>query len=240
MLIPVVLSGGAGTRLWPLSRELYPKQLLALAGGERTMLQDTVARLEGLPELAAPVVVCNEAHRFMVAEQLRQQGVAAPSIILEPVGRNTAPAIALAAHAALASAPDPLLLVLPADHVIRETAPFLAAVMAALPAAQAGRLVTFGVVARQPETGYGYIRRSAGEGPVYPIASFVEKPDAARAREFVASGDYFWNSGMFLFRARRYLAELQHHAPEIASACAAAWAAATRDLDFIRCPWGKQ
>jgi mannose-1-phosphate guanylyltransferase/mannose-6-phosphate isomerase len=234
MLIPVVLSGGAGTRLWPLSRELYPKQLLALAGGERTMLQDTVARLEGLPELAAPVVVCNEAHRFMVAEQLRQQGVAAPSIILEPVGRNTAPAIALAAHAALASAPDPLLLVLPADHVIRETAPFLAAVMAALPAAQAGRLVTFGVVARQPETGYGYIRRSAGEGPVYPIASFVEKPDAARAREFVASGDYFWNSGMFLFRARRYLAELQHHAPEIASACAAAWAAATRDLDFIR------
>ena len=234
MLIPVVLSGGAGTRLWPLSRELYPKQLLALAGGERTMLQDTVARLEGLPELAAPVVVCNEAHRFMVAEQLRQQGVAAPSIILEPVGRNTAPAIALAAHAALASAPDPLLLVLPADHVVRDTAPFVAAVMAALPAAKAGRLVTFGVVARQPETGYGYIRRSAGEGPVYPIASFVEKPDAARAREFVASGDYFWNSGMFLFRARRYLAELQHHAPEIASACAAAWAAATRDLDFIR------
>jgi mannose-1-phosphate guanylyltransferase/mannose-6-phosphate isomerase len=234
MLIPVVLSGGAGTRLWPLSRELYPKQLLALAGGERTMLQDTVARLEGLPELAAPVVVCNEAHRFMVAEQLRQQGVTAPSIILEPVGRNTAPAIALAAHAALASDPDPLLLVLPADHVIRETAPFLAAVIAALPAAQAGRLVTFGVVARQPETGYGYIRRAAGEGPVYPIASFVEKPDEIRAREFIASGDYFWNSGMFLFRARRYLAELERHAPDIAEACAAAWAAATRDLDFIR------
>lgn len=237
MLIPVILSGGAGTRLWPLSRELYPKQLLALAGGERTMLQDTVARLQGLPSLAAPIVVCNESHRFMVAEQLLQQGVSGTRIILEPVGRNTAPAIALAAHAALEGAADgvdPLLLVLPADHVIRDAAAFRAAVALAVPAASSGRLVTFGVVARQPETGYGYIRRAAGEGPVYAIDRFVEKPDAPTAAGFVAAGDYYWNSGMFLFGARRYLEELAAHAPDIASACAEAWAAARRDLDFVR------
>jgi mannose-1-phosphate guanylyltransferase/mannose-6-phosphate isomerase len=236
MLIPVILSGGAGTRLWPLSRELHPKQLLALTG-DRTMLQETTARLDGLAGLAAPIVVCNEAHRFMVAEQLRQQGVAPAAIVLEPVGRNTAPAIALAAHAALAAAgqaTDPLLLVLPADHVIRDRQAFHEAVRQAIPAAQQGKLVTFGIVPNLPETGYGYIRRESGPGPVHAIARFVEKPDVALAREFLASGDYLWNSGMFLFRARRYLDELQRHAPDVAAACAAAYGAAQRDLDFTR------
>ena len=248
-LIPVVLSGGAGTRLWPLSREHFPKQLLPLAGGSETMLQATVARTAGLPGVAAPVVVCNEAHRFMVAEQLRQAGVEGARIVLEPVGRNTAPAIALAAHAALAAvgashaadaAADghgPLLLVLPADHVVRDRAAFQAAVRAALPAAEAGRLVTFGVVPEGPETGYGYIRRAAeplAGGAVYPIDRFVEKPDLATAERFVDSGEYYWNSGMFLFGARRYLRELEAQAPDIAAAAAAAITAAKSDLDFVR------
>jgi mannose-1-phosphate guanylyltransferase/mannose-6-phosphate isomerase len=236
MLIPVILSGGAGTRLWPLSRELHPKQLLALTG-DRTMLQETTARLAGLAGLAAPIVVCNEAHRFMVAEQLRQQGQVPAAILLEPVGRNTAPAIALAAHAALSAAgpgADPLLLVLPADHVVRDKEAFHRAVRQAIPAAEQGKLVAFGIVPTLPETGYGYIRFAAGAGPVHAIAQFVEKPDERRAREFLASGDYLWNSGMFLFRVGRYLDELQRHAPDIAAACAAAYAAAQRDLDFTR------
>jgi mannose-1-phosphate guanylyltransferase/mannose-6-phosphate isomerase len=237
MLTPVILSGGAGTRLWPLSRELYPKQLLALTG-ERTMIQQTALRLEGLAA-AGPVVVCNEAHRFLVAEQLRQLGVEPQAIVLEPAGRNTAPAIALAAHAALKAASpkagaDPLLLVLPADHVIRDVPAFHRAVHAALEAAQQGQLVTFGIVPTAPETGYGYIHRGLANGGVYRIARFVEKPSAAVAKDFVASGDYYWNSGMFLFRARRYLEELERLAPGIASACAAAFAAAKSDLDFTR------
>ncbi|MGB6485531.1 MAG: mannose-1-phosphate guanylyltransferase/mannose-6-phosphate isomerase [Steroidobacteraceae bacterium] len=237
MLTPVILSGGAGTRLWPLSRELYPKQLLALTG-ERTMIQQTALRLEGLAA-AGPVVVCNEAHRFLVAEQLRQLGVEPQAIVLEPAGRNTAPAIALAAHAALKAASpkvdaDPLLLVLPADHVIRDVPAFHKAVHAALEAAQQGQLVTFGIVPTAPETGYGYIHRGPASGGVYRIARFVEKPSAAVAKDFVASGDYYWNSGMFLFRARRYLEELERLAPGIASACAAAFAGAKADLDFTR------
>jgi mannose-1-phosphate guanylyltransferase/mannose-6-phosphate isomerase len=245
MIIPVVLSGGAGTRLWPLSREQFPKQLLPLTGGGETMLQATVARTAGLPGVGAPVVVCNEAHRFMVAEQLRQAGVEGTRIVLEPIGRNTAPAIALAAHAALGAAAasvdaadsDPLLLVLPADHVVRDVAAFQAAVRAALPAAAAGRLVTFGVVPDAPETGYGYIRRAAvadGSGGVYPIDRFVEKPDLATAQGFLASGEYYWNSGMFLFGARRYLRELETQAPDIAAAVTAAFGAAKGDLDFLR------
>jgi mannose-1-phosphate guanylyltransferase/mannose-6-phosphate isomerase len=237
MIIPVILSGGAGTRLWPLSRELYPKQLLPLTG-THTMLQQTVLRLKGL-EAAAPLVVCNEAHRFLVAEQLRQLGVQPAATILEPVGRNTAPAIALAAHAALKGAAgavdaDPVLLVLPADHVIRDVPAFQQAVRVALSAAQAGQLVTFGIVAASPETGYGYMQRGAASGAAYRIARFVEKPNAARAREFVESGEYYWNSGMFMFRARRYLAELARFAPDIARVCAAAFAAARADLDFTR------
>ena len=245
MIIPVVLSGGSGTRLWPLSREQFPKQLLPLTGGGETMLQATVARTVGLPGVGAPVVVCNEAHRFMVAEQLRQAGVEGTRIVLEPIGRNTAPAIALAAHAALGAAAasgdaadsGPLLLVLPADHVVRDVAAFQAAVRAALPAAAAGRLVTFGVVPEAPETGYGYIRRAAvagASGGVYPIDRFVEKPDLATAQGFLASGEYYWNSGMFLFGARRYLRELETQAPDIAAAVTAAFGAAKGDLDFLR------
>ncbi|HZT05244.1 MAG TPA: mannose-1-phosphate guanylyltransferase/mannose-6-phosphate isomerase [Steroidobacteraceae bacterium] len=238
MLTPVILSGGAGTRLWPLSRELYPKQLLALTG-ERTMIQQTALRLEGLAA-DGPIVVCNEAHRFLVAEQLRQLNVEPRAIVLEPMGRNTAPAIALAAHAALKAAAgsgtagDPLLLVLPADHVIRDVSAFHQAVRAALEAARQGQLVTFGIVPATPETGYGYIQRGPANGAVFRIARFVEKPSTAVAKDFVASGDYYWNSGMFLFGARRYLEELQRLAPGISRACTEAFAAASADLDFTR------
>ncbi len=242
MLIPIILSGGSGTRLWPLSRELYPKQLLPLVG-KRTMLQETAARLDGLPDLAGPVVVCNESHRFMVAEQLRESGAAAQAIVLEPVGRNTAPAVAVAAIVALdkqaaagLAATDPVLLVLPADHVIRKPAAFQAAVVAGRAAAEAGKLVTFGVVPDRAETGYGYIRRASGDGPTYAVERFVEKPDAATAATYVASGEYYWNSGMFMFRARTYLDELRRHAPAILAACENAVAAAKSDLDFTRLP----
>lgn len=239
MLIPVILSGGAGTRLWPLSRELYPKQFLPLVG-ERTMIQESALRAAGLPELAGPIVVCNEAHRFLVAEQLRQVGVEPRAILLEPVGRNTAPAVAVAALAALApragnaDAGEPLLLVLPADHVLGDLAAFRRAVEAAIPAARAGRLVTFGVVPTQAETGYGYIRQGAGSGVVRPVAAFVEKPDAAGARSFVESGDYLWNSGMFLLSARSYLDELERVDAAMLAACRQAWEAAANDLDFVR------
>ena len=231
MLTPVVLSGGSGTRLWPLSRELYPKQLLPLVG-ERTMLQETLQRLSGI-QTAAPIVVCNDAHRFLVAEQLRQLGTTPQAIILEPVGRNTAPAIALAA---LRAAPDALLLVLPADHVIRDVPAFQKAIAAALPAAEAGKLVTFGIVPTAPETGYGYIKQAASSDALAarPIEQFIEKPDLPRAEAFLREGGYFWNSGMFLFRADRYLAELNSHAPGIAAAARAALSAAQPDLDFVR------
>ena len=238
MLTPVILSGGAGTRLWPLSRELHPKQLLALTG-ERTMLQYTALRLDGLGG-SAPIVVCNEAHRFLVAEQLRQLGIEPRAMVLEPFGRNTAPAIALAALAALAAgandpnAADPVVLVLPADHVIRDVPAFQTAVRVALPAAEQGRLVTFGIVPTAAETGYGYIQQGAPDGLLHRIARFVEKPQIERAREFVKSGDYYWNSGMFLFRARRYLEELQRCAPQIAQVCRSVMQTASTDLDFIR------
>jgi mannose-1-phosphate guanylyltransferase/mannose-6-phosphate isomerase len=243
MLIPLILSGGSGTRLWPLSRELYPKQLLPLVG-ERTMLQETVARVIGLPDLATPIVVCNESHRFMVAEQLREHGTPAQAIILEPVGRNTAPAVAVAALVALdrtrkskgGKESDPVLLVLPADHVLRDLKAFQAAVMTGRAAAEAGKRVTFGAVPDRAETGYGYRRRAPGDGPAYAVQEFVEKPDAATAQKYVASGDYYWNSGMFMFRARVYLAELKNHAPAMLSACEDAVAAASKDLDFTRLP----
>ncbi len=231
MLTPVVLSGGSGTRLWPLSRELYPKQLLPLVG-DLTMLQETLQRLSGL-QAAPPIVVCNDAHRFLVAEQLRQRKVKPQAIILEPIGRNTAPAIALAA---LSSKPDALLLVLPADHVIRDVPAFQAAIRVAMPAAQAGKLVTFGIVPTVSETGYGYIKAAAeaSTSGVHPIAQFIEKPDAARAEQFLAAGGYYWNSGMFLFRADRFLEELARHAPDILKSTRAALAGAAPDLDFVR------
>ena len=233
MLTPVILSGGSGTRLWPLSRELYPKQLLPLVT-ERTMLQDTIARLDGLKGLAAPIVVCNEAHRFMVAEQLRVLGNVPQAIVLEPVGRNTAPAVTVAALIARAAGEDPVLLVLPADHVIENVRAFHQAIAIAQKQAEGGKLVTFGVVARKPETGYGYIRRAKGKGPAQPVAEFVEKPDRKRAEEFLATGQYYWNSGMFLFKGSRFLEELDRFAGDILAACQKTLAASHKDLDFTR------
>ena len=242
MLIPVILSGGSGTRLWPLSRELYPKQLLPLVG-KGTMLQETLARLSGVENVAEPIVVCNESHRFLVAEQLLEAGTKPQSIILEPCGRNTAPAIAIAAMAAVTQGQpsqskgvDPVLLILPADHVIQNVKAFQAAVSIGVRAAEQGSLVTFGVVPDKPETGYGYIKRGSGAGPAFPIAQFVEKPDLATAQRYVDSGEYFWNSGMFLFRASVVLEELRSHAPDIYQACAQAFTSAKRDLDFTRLP----
>ena len=213
-LIPVILSGGSGTRLWPLSRESHPKQFLPLLGGDTSLLQSTWLRLRGLPGAEAPLVVANEEHRFMVAEQLRQVGVTPAALILEPVGRNTAPAIAVAALRAQAGGADPVLLVLPSDHVIADEAAFREAVLLALPAAQSGQLVTFGIVPNAPETGYGYIKAGPG-GHVRPVERFVEKPDLETAQGYVASGEYFWNSGMFAFLASRYLEELDKHNPRM-------------------------
>ena len=233
VVIPVILSGGAGTRLWPLSREMYPKQLLALTGS-RTMLQDTVARLAGIVGAERPIVVCNEAHRFTVAEQIRALNAKAGAILLEPVGRNTAPAVALAALQARTIDPDATLVVAPADHVIRDAHAFQAAAEIAVGLAEEGKLVTFGIVAHAPETGYGYIRRGEGDGPGYPVAQFIEKPPLDLAAQFVASGDYYWNSGMFVFRASRYLKELAAFAPDILEASESAFRAAKSDLDFVR------
>jgi mannose-1-phosphate guanylyltransferase/mannose-6-phosphate isomerase len=230
-MIPVILSGGSGSRLWPLSREAYPKQFLPLAGND-TMLQATWRRVEAIAS-SPPIVVANEEHRFMVAEQLREIGCTPTAVILEPVARNTAPAIAVAALKALRDGDDPLLLVLPSDHVITDAEAFRRAVDEAVSAAEAGQLVTFGIVPTGPETGYGYIRAAGGQG-VRPVDRFVEKPDAALAREYVASGEYFWNSGMFLFRASVYLAELERHQPAMLATCRTALATARRDDDFVR------
>ena len=230
----VLLSGGSGTRLWPLSREAYPKQFLPLVGND-TMLQATWLRVAELTA-AAPIVVANEEHRFLVAEQLRQVGAPAPAILLEPVGRNTAPAIAVAALQAMVAGHDPLLLALPSDHVIADAGAFAAAVRKASVAAEAGALVTFGIVPDAPETGFGYIQAeaSAQVDTVRKVLRFVEKPDAATAQSYLDAGGYYWNSGMFLFRASRYLQELERFRPDIVAACRAALARAQRDGDFVR------
>lgn len=230
-IVPVILSGGSGTRLWPLSREAYPKQFLPLVGDD-TMLQATWKRVASIAG-AAPIVVANQEHRFMAAEQLRECKVLPQALILEPVGRNTAPAIAIAALQAMADGNDALLLVLPSDHVVRNETAFHAAVKQAAIAAEAGKLVTFGIVPTPPETGYGYIKAAAGEG-VRAVDRFVEKPDLATAEQYVASGEYFWNSGMFLFKASRYLKELEALQPAILAACRQALDKAARDNDFIR------
>ncbi|MBL8201844.1 MAG: mannose-1-phosphate guanylyltransferase/mannose-6-phosphate isomerase [Chromatiales bacterium] len=237
-LVPVILCGGSGTRLWPLSRALYPKQLLALVG-DRSLLQDTVARLSLLPGAGqSPLVICNEAHRFLVAGQLREAG-ADPTLILEPEGRNTAPAATIAALAARRRAgSDVLLLVLAADHVIRDPRAFASAVALARPAAEAGQLVTFGVVPTHPETGYGYVRIDPRPEPataagVQPVREFVEKPDYETARRYVDSGAYLWNSGMFLFSADTWLREIGMHAPDIGAAAARALNAAQEDAGFL-------
>ncbi|HDS1218745.1 mannose-1-phosphate guanylyltransferase/mannose-6-phosphate isomerase [Stenotrophomonas maltophilia] len=230
-IVPVILSGGSGTRLWPLSREAYPKQFLPLVGND-TMLQATWKRVASIAG-AAPIVVANQEHRFMAAEQLRECKVLPQALILEPVGRNTAPAIAIAALQALSAGDDALLLVLPSDHVVRNEAAFHAAVKQAAVAAESGKLVTFGIVPTAPETGYGYIKAATGEG-VRAVDRFVEKPDLATAEQYVASGEYFWNSGMFLFKASRYLKELETLQPAILAACRNALDKAARDNDFIR------
>jgi mannose-1-phosphate guanylyltransferase/mannose-6-phosphate isomerase len=212
---------------------MYPKQLLALAG-EQTMLQDTATRLAGVGSAMPPIVVCNEAHRFTVAEQLRALKIQPSAILLEPVGRNTAPAVALAALKARQMDPESVLVVAPADHVIRDVAAFRQAAGTAAALAVDNKLVTFGIVAHAPETGYGYIRRGDGDGPAYPVAQFIEKPPLDVAQQFVASGDYYWNSGMFVFKASCYLEELGRLAPDILAACTAALQSAKSDLDFVR------
>ncbi|MDB9758773.1 mannose-1-phosphate guanylyltransferase/mannose-6-phosphate isomerase [Gammaproteobacteria bacterium] len=229
MITPVIMAGGSGTRLWPLSRAAHPKQFLAL-NGDRTMLQQTVERLSDLP-ISELITICNEQHRFLVAEQLREINVPG-KIILEPVGKNTAPAIALAAL--LERENDPLLLVLAADHVVADQAAFTEAVLKAVPLAEAGKLVTFGIVPTEPHTGYGYIRAGDAIDGAYSVDSFKEKPDAETAAGYLKDGGYFWNSGMFLFKASRYLDELKTHQPKILAACEAATSNVALDLDFVR------
>jgi mannose-1-phosphate guanylyltransferase / mannose-6-phosphate isomerase len=234
-LFPVILSGGSGTRMWPLSRAAYPKQYLSLHGSH-SLLQQTVLRASGIEGAGAPIVITNDAQRFLVAEQLREIGVASGRVVLEPVGRNTAPAVAVAALLALREAPDAMLLVLASDHVIVHETTFVALMNRAMLAARGGELVTFGILPTEPHIGYGYIRRgkSLGEEGVFRVEAFVEKPDAARATQFLQEGGYYWNSGMFMFSAQAYLAELERLRPEILEACRAALEHGQQDLDFLR------
>jgi mannose-1-phosphate guanylyltransferase/mannose-6-phosphate isomerase len=231
---PVVLSGGSGTRLWPLSRELYPKQLLPLVG-ENSLLQDTLGRLDGIAGAVPPLLVCNEQHRFIVAEQMRLVGMQG-SILLEPAGRNTAPALTLAALAAMQAGADPVLVVMPADHVIADVAAFGAAVRLAVGLAQAGHLVTLGITPDCPETGYGYVRLGAviEGGPAFALSGFVEKPDAETAQKYLDAGDYLWNSGIFVMRASVWCAALDVCRPDIFEACSQAWDGRRVDGDFVR------
>ncbi len=230
-MIPVILSGGSGTRLWPLSRSQYPKQFLPLVSS-KTMVQETIIRVQGIEGLQPPIAICNENHRFMMAEQLREIDINPAAIILEPMGRNTAPAVALAA---LSAKPDDILLILPADHVISNIPAFQSAIKKANTLAEQGYLVTFGIVPDEPETGYGYIK--AGESinkDSFNVANFVEKPNLETAKEYLKSGEYFWNSGMFAFKAGRYIEELNKFQPDILKACKNALSNDKHDLDFVR------
>ena len=236
-LLPVILCGGSGTRLWPLSRETYPKQFLALNGDGVSMLQDTARRLDGLaPHIrrAAPVVVCNHDHRFLAAQQLQEAGFAEATLVLEPVGRNTAPALTLAA---LVAPPDAILLAMPADHVMTKLEPLHQAVETAWDLAQQGHMVTFGIVASRPETGYGYIRKgnAAGQGNhAFAVESFEEKPSLQVAQEYVASGNYLWNSGLFMVRADQWLRAMEVLQPQMLRACQLSIEGCARDMDFVR------
>jgi mannose-1-phosphate guanylyltransferase / mannose-6-phosphate isomerase len=238
-LVPVILSGGSGTRLWPMSRQLYPKQFIPLTG-DHSLFQATLKRLAGIANLPFTLVVCNHEHRFMAAEQVREIGARDVRIMLEPAGRNTAPAIAAAAFELCVQDEDAIMLVLPADHLLKDVQAFRAAVEEARRAAAAGHMVTFGIVPERAETGYGYIQRgeklsaNGAQPAVFKVDAFKEKPDQRTAEDYVDAGDYLWNSGMFAFRARRYLQELQEYAPDIHAACEKAHAGRTRDLDFIR------
>ncbi|NTU67585.1 MAG: mannose-1-phosphate guanylyltransferase/mannose-6-phosphate isomerase [Chlorobiaceae bacterium] len=236
MIIPVILSGGSGVRLWPLSRALYPKQLISLFS-DQTMLQDTATRMSFIDDVGPIVCICNEEHRFLVAEQLREVGNEGATVVLEPCGRNTAPAATVAAMLVAASHPGALMLVMPADHVIADAEAFGRAIAKGREAAEAGALVTFGIVPHTPETGYGYIRVPEGRGKcagVCPVAGFVEKPVREKAEEYLATGDYFWNSGIFLFSPEAWLAELGSTVPAIVDACREALRLSKRDLDFLR------
>ena len=232
-ITPVLLCGGVGSRLWPVSRQGRPKQYLNLIG-ETSMLQQTLTRIDSLAQ-TSPVIVCNEEHRFLVAEQVRQLGLTSPTIILEPEGKNTAPAIALAAIAASASDPEVNLLVLPADHYVGKPTALIDAIEKAASAASQGKLVTFGLVPSRPETGYGYIKRGEALAiDVSVLEQFVEKPDQPTAEAYIASGDYVWNSGMFMFTAGQFLASLAKFQPKMAQVCQRAMEQAERDMDFIR------
>ena len=234
-LHPVILSGGVGSRLWPLSRSLFPKQLLALAG-DNSLIQDTARRAKG-PAFAKPLIVCNVEHRFLIAEQMRAAGIVPEAILLEPLGRNTAPAAAVAALMLAEKDPDAILLLMPADHVVRDLEAFARAVDSAAAAAARGYIVTFGIAPKGPETGYGYIQRGQAldeNAPAFAVRRFVEKPDLATATGYIEAGDYYWNSGMFAFQASRFLAELERLEPEMLAQCRAALSAGKQDLDFFR------
>jgi mannose-1-phosphate guanylyltransferase/mannose-6-phosphate isomerase len=234
-VIPVILSGGVGSRLWPLSRGMYPKQLLCLTDPTLSMLQQTVSRSVGLENIGPSVIVCNQEHRFMVGEQLQQAGIKDAQILLESEGRNTAPAIALAAFSVAAKNPNELMLVMPADHVIGDLAAFQASIKRASVLAEEGSLVTFGIVPQGPETGYGYIKAgvAAGDGG-FVVAEFKEKPDQQTAQRYLESGDYYWNGGIFVFSASSYLQELKRFEPKVYDAAERAMSKAMPDLDFIR------
>jgi len=235
MIIPVILSGGSGTRLWPLSRALRPKQLLSMVSNH-TMIQDTVTRLTGIADLADPIIVCNEEHRFTIAEQMREMDINPSAIILEPFGKNTAPAVAISAFQSQVPEKDPVLLVLPADHVIGNKAAFHSAVQTGYQAALNNKLVTFGIVPNAPETGYGYIKAGSklDNEHVFSVEKFVEKPDADTAQAYLNEGSYFWNSGMFMFKASVYLQELKSHNSEMYNCSKESLSSATIDMDFIR------
>lgn len=235
-IVPVIMAGGVGSRLWPVSRKLYPKQFVSFQPDALSLFQESLKRLDGLANIAPAIVVCNAEHRFLVAEQLRSLGIVDATIILEPEGRNTAPAVALAALAAADAGENPALLVLAADHLIENIPGFHEAIAAGAAMADSAALVTFGIVPDQPETGYGYIRRGEKLPQGYAIDSFVEKPDKETAQSYLESGEYYWNSGMFMFSAQTYLGALEQHAPDILNVCRDAWDKCKDDLDFKRIP----